>query len=273
MKKSSAFAGSVAAAILVIAAAMLFRRPAEKPAAPSAKAPATQSERTDTAPVLPAPEPKPVVVTGPEEVAPDVVRLRANNILATVNGVAVQGSDLLVFGSAAEPEQALAPEIYDALLQRAIERELIVQAARSGGVDVLPDQENQLDQVRKTVLAREGGDPNAKYMNVQGTLQEQLDFELRDAKAMLLRNTLLEQRGHSLPYVTAEQVKAAYDADPAKYGVLPEDPAERDAAWQKIDFQIRTELTPQLQTDYQAQVESFMQELKQGANIATTPST
>jgi hypothetical protein len=130
-----------------------------------------------------------------------------------------------------------------------------------------------LEQVRKTVLAREGGDPDAKYMNVQGTLQEQLDFELRDAKAMLLRNTLLAQRGHALPYVTAERVKAHYDADPSKYGVLPEDPAEREAAWQKIDFQIRNELAPQLQTDYQTQVETFMQELKDAAIIATSPSS
>ena len=110
-------------------------------------------------------------------------------------------------------------------------------------------------------------------MNVQGTLQEQLEFELRDAKAMLLRNTLLAQQGHPLPYVTDEQVKAHYEANLGKYGVLPDDPATRDAAWQKIDFQIRSELAPQLQADYQTAVDTFMQDLKGAARIATAPST
>jgi hypothetical protein len=278
MKKSSAAVTIVVAAIIAIAAALRLREaPKPAPAGADSSSPVATSEREAEAapPVVPAePEPPKIVVpTGPELKEPDRVRIRADNILATVNGIAVQGRDLLVFGAAAQPQQDLAPEVYDALLARAIERELIVQAAKTKGVKIQPGQQNQLEQVKKTVLAREGGDPNAKYMNVQGTLEEQLAFELREAEALLLRNTLLEQRGHALPYVTAEQVKAEYDAHPETYGALPEDPAEREAAWQKIDYQIRSELSPKLQADYQTQVDAYTQELKGAAEIKTSPST
>ncbi|MFH0909601.1 MAG: hypothetical protein V1929_12645 [bacterium] len=275
MKKICAIPAGIAAAVLVIATAMLFVRSGTPSATPDAeeaepgaigKPPRAEEPPHRSAPLA---EPEPVIPIGPERVEPNHIRLKAGNILATINGVAVQGRDLLVFGAASKPEQDLAPEFYDALLKRAINRELIVQAAKTKGVDILPGQEGQLDQVRKSVLARGGGDPNVKYMNVQGTLQEQLEFELRDARAMLLRNTLLAQRGHPLPYVTAEQVKARYNAEPASYGFLPEDPAGREAAWQEIDFQIRSELAPQLQADYQAQVEAFMQELKDSARVVS----
>jgi hypothetical protein len=264
-------------AILILIAASLVRKPDAKPsrtthATPSAEtqAPATENAAPAVPEVEPEP-PKPVEPTGPEAKDADRVRVRADNILASVNGVAVQGRDLLVFGAAGDPQQELAPNVYDVLLARAIDRELIVQAAKTRGVKIQPAQEGQLEQVRKTVLAREGGDPNAKYMNVQGTLEEQLAFELRDAEAMLLRNTLLEQRGHALPYVSEEQVRAHYEAHVDQYGALPEDPAARQEAWQKLDYQIRTELTPQLQADYQAQVDAFSQELKDAAVIRTTP--
>jgi hypothetical protein len=259
----------------LIAAALLLRSGKEAAPTPAAESESAALSSTQPAPApeTPAPEPAPapIVPTGPAIQEPDRVLVRADNVLATVNGVAVEGRDVLLFGSAGQPEQELEPESYKALLDRAIERELIVQAAEARGITLQADQEAQLDQVRRTVMAREGGDPNARYMNVQGTLEEQAAFEVKSAQAMLLRNAMLAQAGHALPYVTEEQVRGHYEAHAGQYGALPEDPAERAAAWQKIDFQIRNELSPKLQAEYQSQVDGFMQSLRQDAKIDVAP--
>ena len=88
----------------------------------------------------------------------------------------------------------------------------------------------------------------------------------------MLHATLAEQAGVPSPHVTAAEVQAYYQQHQAEYGVLPTDPAQRQAAWEAIDQAIRQTLAPQLQAQHQEQFQKFLEQLRAAAQIATAPA-
>lgn len=284
MVKGSKYGMLIIAAILVVAAVIYFQKRTPPMAEPGAQ-PRPDIERAPTAPrppdraaepvptppppPPPAPEPEPVERSVDEESGDPVVGFRADHVLAVVNGVAVTGRDLILFGAAATPVQALPQNEFDFLFNRALERELIFQEARRENLALTDQQTRQLDLVRQTVMDRQAGDPNAVFLTARGTLDEQAAFEMREAEAMLLQNSLLEKQGVRPPHVSADRVRAHYEANIELYGDLPEDEAERAAVWRKLDYQIRMDLAPVIQAEYRDKRDAFIEQLKSQADIRT----
>ena len=191
---------------------------------------------------------------------------RPNQVLATVNGTPITLGDLMPLQSTnSEAEQKIDPVVYDYFLQRAINRELVLQAARAQGVTL---NEAQEDQLTKFQAEREQPEPGlVSKMTVNAA---EIEFELRDAQAFMLQTALMAQAG-ATPNVTPDQVEQYYQANIAEFGELPADPQARQQAWQAIDFQIRGQLAAGARTEYQQQLVAYMAQLKARANIVVTP--
>jgi hypothetical protein len=132
------------------------------------------------------------------------------------------------------------------------------------GVELTPSQTQQLEQMRAD-LSRD--DPNVVALKQNDPAK--VEFELRDASALLLRASLLEQAGVSSPDVTPAQVEQYYQTHSNQFVQLPEDPAQQETIWQAIDYQIRQKLTPELQLEYREKVAQYIQKLQQEANVIT----
>jgi hypothetical protein len=209
------------------------------------------------------------------EIQGKAVEVRAEQALAKVNGVTITLKDLLPVGAAeAASKQSLSAERYDFLLNRAIARELTFQAAQAQGIKLTEEQNRQLKQVRESMLARYGTDPaKVVHLNVMGTLEDRIEFELRDAASPLLLHSMLAKAGAPSPYVTESQVEEYYRSHPTDYGTLPEDAVERQAAWQRINLEIRNKLTPEVQARYQQALEKMLEQLRANANIILVAKT
>jgi hypothetical protein len=259
MDRQKQFITFAVVAAVVIAAVFIFIRKPIPPPAPGAPLP------TEGATSRPAP-------TGPrlETIVPKgggepmrVVRARGTDVLATVNGVAITLKDLIPLAPAdLSTEQTLSPEVYDAFLKRAIERELTDQAARAQGIQLTDGQQQQLERFR---AMSQHHDPDVlQEMNKTPALVE---FDVRDDASLLLQGNLAAQAGLPSPFVTPGQVEEYYAAHKADYGELPAEPEAHDAAWRQIDFAVRQKLTPEVQARYQEALRGFLDSLKAKANI------
>lgn len=103
--------------------------------------------------------------------------VKPDQVIVTVNGVAITGRQLVAPGSDGEP--SVSREMFDFLRSRAIDRELTFQEAKKQGIELTAAQQAELEQVRK----------NSKERGV--TDEAQLDFEVNDARAGLLQAALL----------------------------------------------------------------------------------
>ena len=196
-----------------------------------------------------------------------VFRLRPDQALATVNGVRITLKDLVpVRPGDAATEQKMSEETYQFLLQRAVERELTVQAARAQGIDLTDAQQQQLT---KTRAARERSEPGVIAQITKDAAQ--LDFEQRDSQAFMLQTALMVQAG-ATPYVTEEMVQQYYQDHAAEFGELPADPSARAAAWREIDYNIRQQQTPLVQAEYQRRLTEYLDQLKAKAQIDVAPA-
>jgi hypothetical protein len=179
----------------------------------------TRPVTTTIAPRMPEPPP---AAEADAEPTPGSVPLRSDDKLATVNGVAITGGDLVLFGSSfADQAQHLSPDAYDHFLNHAIDRELIRQSAESAGVALTDEQREKLDQIADEVAAR----ANAPWMgNLKdtGTIEERVAFERREVEAHMLLANLLAQRGISVPNpeLTDEQVESIYKERASDFGAL-----------------------------------------------------
>jgi len=209
-----------------------------------------------------APEPlridRTVADNGGEAV--QVVRLRAGQVLARVNGTAIEFKDLVPEGP--DGERAMDPEMFRFLLDRAIDRELVLQAADAQDVSLPEEQEAQLAEMRAS-LAKDEPDV---VRQLTRTL-EQIDFELRDVAGLMVQAELLAKSGAS-SNVTPAMVQDYYEAHGSEFPPLPGDPGERQAAWQKIQVSIRQRLAPDVQAGYQEAVRRYLEQLRSSAEIA-----
>lgn len=273
--------------IVVLGVVMLVRR--TPPAAPTVVAvPAVPERLPEARPVAPAPVALPSAVAptapagggvpslpaaDPTGVVDQVVAelpylLKADDIVATVAGQPLRARDICVYGAKSGSEvQAFSPADFDALVERAIRKILAFNAAAKAGIALNDDQKANLEQVRATVRQRQGGDENAVFLTIRGTVDEQVAFEMKDAEAMLLQNTLLEQAGVRSPYVTEADVTAYYAQHVGDYASLPEDPVEQAAAWTVIDASIRQTLSPVVMAQYEASRRAYFDKLAAEAGV------
>lgn len=230
------------------------RVPEGRPApGPARYVPGEEPQAQATVPALPLPEPK--------KVPRDTLRIRRDQILATVNGVAILGKDLAPFPPAEMArELPMSPEMFQARLARAIERELTYQEAANRSVQVSAEDLARLE-------GRLPGPDEGKYL--LGDKAAVREHDLRDARAFLLEKALLASETGFQPHVSASDVEAYYQAHTAEFGPLPEDEAERQAAWSKLDLLIRQKLAEVRQGDYAAARRTFFDQLKARARIET----
>lgn len=201
----------------------------------------------------------------PSTNAPEpVLNLKPEAVLASVNGRSLKAQDVLPPGSSNQP---VSLEVCEYFLQRAIDRELVFQTARSQGVELDPSQKQQMENF-KTMREQRGP---GLVSDLNGGAPE-LSFESRDAEAFMLQASLMEKSGAS-PNVTAEQVNAYYQQHLPDFGELPADEQARHDAWNNIDFQIREKLASGVRSDFQNRLADYMKQLEAKADIQRTPLT
>jgi hypothetical protein len=254
------------------------RRQDTQPSSPSTEPKvSTQSETAAPAHVTPPsaamkplnalPEPPPSidpVMVENAGTAGEVVRLNASQVLGRVNGVAITLKDLIPLDAVkAAGDQLLPRERFEFLLDRAVDREVTVQAARSQGVSLSGEQLQRLAEHKARSSTREDG--------VFDTLQhgpESTDFQQRDLSAMALQHTLAEKAGVPSPYVTTEHVATYFEQYRGEYQALPADPAQRQAAWEIIEQDIRSKLAPGMQARHDEAMKKFGDQLRASAQIS-----
>lgn len=192
-----------------------------------------------------------------------LLRVEPGEMLATVNGVPLELKDLLPLSpESAATGRILSAERYAFLLERAVDREITLQQARVQGVDLTDLQREQLAKLR----ARS----ERPQANVFDDLQQNpanADFEERDATALLLLANLAEQAGVPARHVTAAQVEDHYQRHQAAYETLPADVVQRQAAWERIEREIRVKLAAPTQTRHDEALENHLKQLRASALI------
>jgi hypothetical protein len=198
------------------------------------------------------------------EQAPVVTKIRADQVLATVNNRPIMGRDLVPVSAGAE--QAMTHEMYGLLLNLAIERELIFQAAKTEGVELTQEQKNQIAEFRSSQQPHDG-DGVFKRLDMQGSLDDEIAWEARDAESKFILTSLMAKAGAESPYVTEEQAQQYYQTHKDEFGEMPTEPAERQSVWQEIDLRIRQKLAQEVQAEYERRSRELLDQLKASAKI------
>jgi hypothetical protein len=183
------------------------------------------------------------------------VILTPTDTLARVNGVAIRATDILAFTGKTQME--MSHESLEDLVRRAIERELISQAAKAQGVELSTAQHAELDAARRhTVEKREIKDPAA------------LAIEMKQIESELLQTALLEKQGGVRTQPTPDDVQRYYDEHRSEFGALPAEGPQRDQQWKSIDIKIRGELATSMQQDYHDKLRRYLDQLAAAAKIS-----
>jgi hypothetical protein len=190
------------------------------------------------------------------------LKINPDTILGLVNGHALTAAEVLPPGSFKQP---VSLDVCQYFLQRAVDRELILQTAKAQGRALDASQRQQMTDFQTT---REQHGPGL-VRDLNGGAGE-ISFEMRDAEAFMLQTSLMEKLGAS-PNVTSQQVQAYYREHASQFGELPADESGRKEAWSKIDYQIRQLLASSVRSDFQQKLADYMKNLKTAANIELTP--
>ncbi len=141
-------------------------------------------------------------------------------------------------------------ERYDFLRDRAIERELVLQAARAEGVTLTDDQKQEMVTAVEDVEGQIG-------------VRNAASFERRELRSRLLLNELAVRAGVESPFATQAEVDAYLQQHAAELGAPPDD-AEARAA---MEARIREKLALDKQQAHGDALRELIDELKQKANI------
>jgi hypothetical protein len=197
-----------------------------------------------------------------KDTLPSSLKISPETVMALVNGRALAAADVLPPGSFNDP---ISLHAYKYFLQRAIDRELILQTAKAQGVALDGSQRQQMLDFETT---REQHGPGL-VRDLNGGADE-VSFEMRDTEAFMLQASLMEKSGAS-PNVTAQQVLSYYQQHAAEFGELPADELARQEVWNNIDYQIRQTLANSVRSTFQTKLADYMKRLQAGANIQMTP--
>ena len=163
------------------------------PPAPLATVPVRKPARA--VPLTPGRTDAPAVEIATESA--NVVRVRADRVLAKVNDRVILLKDLVPLRTD-EPDQAMTVEEFDSRLNRAIEMELTFQAAAAQGVDLTPEQKQQVDGIpqRHEATFQEYTKQGVTWSSLTAG---QLEFEQRLTYALLLQQNLVALEAHVAP--------------------------------------------------------------------------
>jgi hypothetical protein len=252
-------AAIIAASLL---AYLIFNHDQHPPAAAVVPPPAVKpSEAAQSRPgILPKPNQKLMdASSGP------VVRINPKTVLATVNGKELRLADLVpLTASQMTNDQEFPAVAYKYLLDRAINRELILQTAKQQGISLDDSQKEQLAEFRRQRDMREPG----LVQQINGDASR-VDFEVRDAEAFALQTSLLAKIG-ATPDVTSSDVQDYYSQHSGDFDKLPANDPDRSNAWASIEYQIRNLLQSQKRSGYNDLLTAYMDKMKAGASIALT---
>ncbi|TMA25577.1 MAG: hypothetical protein E6J78_17115 [Deltaproteobacteria bacterium] len=181
------------------------------------------------------------------------IRLARGQILARVNDVPIVASDLIPWRAEDRKERGMTHEMFAFLLKRAIDRELVSQAAGAQSISLSAAQVGQLERLR---AAEQERDP------------AQVEFDVRDAASELLLADLVAKSGGPNPYAGPADVEAYYRRHADELGALPAATEARAAAWQQIEARIRQILATERQAAYRDRIQDILGELEAHARIS-----
>lgn len=266
---------SLALVVVVAGVALLLAKRQAPPAA--SRSPAETESAIPGAAATPAPAaaiPEPLEYTPPVretkvlqegEEPREIVRVKPEQVLATVNGTPISLKDLVaVSGAQRGAENTISASLYDMLLERAVVREVAIQAAKAKGIELSPEQKAQLEK-NKSEMSSTSADVIDMTMS-----PERIAFEQRDTEGRMLLVNLAAEAGAPGAFVTPEQVKAYYEGHKGDYEELPTDPQEAQWAWQRIDREIRNALAQDTANAYQQAYDKVVVDLKSAAKIEIT---
>ena len=203
------------------------------------------------------PEPHPSLAVLP------VIRVRSDQVLATVNGVRITLKDLtLIDPQSAELERAMVPDMFDMLLNRAVERELAFQFARANDVQLTTEQKRNLD-----VLKIRENQVDPMVVDTLGRSEANTEFMMQDAAGLMLLHNLAKAGGVRSPHVTEKDVEEYFHEHQNEYPPFPTDPAQAVEVWNAMDAEIRGRLAPVLKTEHDQQFRQFVDQLKAAAQV------
>ena len=263
MKKQIRIGAAAAVVAIAVIAVLMHKQSATPPISGRANnsSPVAETIQPPAAPVLTTRvAPSQPGEAGATADAEPTVEVRTDQVLVTINNLPIRGKDLVAMGDNGQPIHT-SLEMYEFLLDRAVERELTFQAARAKGVTLNEEQKQRLAEVQAQQEAELKNDLNGhivQQLNLPGSIEAQIAFETRDAESRLLMNRLAEQAGVPSPYVTEEMVRV-YSAEHAgEYA--GQSPGEADR-------KIRAQLSPAVQAAYQEALRAYIGQLKGAAQI------
>ena len=195
----------------------------------------------------------------------DELAIATTDVLAEVNGVAIRLADLMAI-EPGERERVLDPVTLRFLLDRAIERELVAQAARAAKIELTDEQRAALAARRAQLAERAPGTIAAITATDAG-----IAFAIRDAEGLMLRGDLVAASGAPSPHVEPADVDAYYREHQRELPALPADPAARAVAWRTIDGTIRERLATAQAAAYTQAVHDTMAALRARAQVSEGP--
>lgn len=281
MKKSLWISVVLIMGLVMIGSVLLQLR--SKPASRAGSEPSTSAARVapaNTVPLAAAPvvaAARPPALVSPTAVTPvsgtgggdAMLRVKAGEVLATVNGVPIELKDLLPLPVGKEvTDQTMTAERYAFLLDRAVDREVTLQNARALRLDLTESQRVQLAMLRARSEL-----PAANLFDDLQHNPANAEFEARDAAALLLQASLAEKAGVPSRDVTAAQVGQYYQEHRTEYAALPPDVAQHQAAWEQIEQGIRVKLARQVLTLHDESFQEYFDQLRASAQIVKTRPT
>ena len=138
----------------------------------------------------------------------NVMRVRADQVLAQVNGKAIQLKDLAPLETQ-ETEKTMTPEEYESRLNRALDMELTFQAATAQGVGLSAEQMKLLDSIAQKHEATLQ-DYRKQGVTWSSLTAAQLEFERRLTSALMLQQNLVAQEANVKPSPDAA-IQARYE--------------------------------------------------------------
>jgi len=189
----------------------------------------------------------------------DVVRLNSNMTIASVNGVAITMKDLMPVNPGKYTENNMGREMFNALLNRAINRELAYQEARRKGVSLTDEQKANLEKIRQRALER---DP-ASFTDVHDEFEAKAEFEVRDFAGLMLQESLLAASGGPPKYVSQQMVDQYLADHKTELEAIGSD----EVARQNLEIDIRSKLAETVGDEYQQQLQQLIEDMKQQASI------
>lgn len=201
----------------------------------------------------------------PEVDEGSTVVVKPNRPLAVVNGRPLTLTHLIAVppGSTEGDGMKMSRDLYNARLQRAIDDEVVAQAAQSLGLDVAATQRAELERVNADHAKRRSAAEGLGTTWSSGS-DESRALQASHQAAISLRQQLAERSGHSARMPSDAEARAHYDAHQEEYGPLSES-GSPDKSWAAMRARVRRDL----KVRHDRAVRAMVQNMRDQAEIRT----